>query len=196
MQSPVDELQRIGCKVFFDPAQSVELDKVVPVFHRWIQTGAVEGMLIDVADYAHVPQGPGILLVAHEGNYAVDISGGRAGMLYYSKQPLPGDLGQRLRQVCSLALRAAQLLEEESALNGATRVPGDAIRLFANDRLRAPNGEATMKALRPAIDGLVAALYPDATCELRGTTDPRERFTVDIHAPAPVPVATLLQRLS
>jgi len=191
----VDELQRIGCKVFFDPSATIELDKVVPIFHRWIQTGAVEGMLIDVADYAHVPQGPGILLVAHEGNYAVDLGGGRAGMLYYSKHPIAGDVAQRLRHVCALTLRAAALLEGEASLNGAARVCGDALCLFANDRLRAPNSEATMAALRPAVDGLLADLYPGASCEISGATDPRERFTLDVKAPQPVAVATLLQRL-
>jgi hypothetical protein len=195
MKSPVAELQRIGCKVFFANATSIQLDKVVPIFHRWIQTSAVAGMLIDVADYAHVPAGPGILLVAHEGNYALDVSGGRPGMLYYSKQPISGDVAQRLRRVCALALRAASLLEGEPALNGAVRVAGDELRLFANDRLRAPNSEATMDALRPAVDALLSTLYPGATCALRGAADPRERFTVDIHAPAPVPVATLLTRL-
>jgi len=195
MESPVAELQRIGCKVFFTAAAALELDKVVPIFHRWIQTSAVAGMLIDVADYAHVPAGPGILLVAHEGNYALDVSGGRPGMLYYSKQPISGDVAQRLRRVCALALHAASLLEGEPALNGAVRIAGDELRLFANDRLRAPNSEATMDALRPAVDALLSTLYPGATCALSGAADPRERFTVDIHAPAPVPVATLLTRL-
>jgi len=195
MESPVAELQRIGCKIFFAPATSIQLDKVVPIFHRWIQTSAVAGMLIDVADYAHVPAGPGILLVAHEGNYALDVSGGRPGMLYYSKQPISGDVAQRLRRVCALALHAASLLEGEPALNGAVRIAGDELRLFANDRLRAPNSKATMDALRPAVDALLSTLYPGATCALSGATDPRERFTVDIHAPAPVPVATLLTRL-
>jgi hypothetical protein len=195
MSNEVSELQRIGCKIFFDPSVSIELDKVVPIFHRWIQSSAVEGMLIDVADYAHVPQGPGILLVAHEGNYAVDIGGGRPGMLYYSKQPIAGDVAQRLRRVCALALRAAVLLEGEASLNGAARVSGTALRLFANDRLRAPNSEATMAALRPAVDALLADLYPGMSCECSGAADPRERFTLDIKAPHPVAAATLLSRL-
>jgi hypothetical protein len=171
------------------------LDKVVPVFHRWIQSGAVEGMLIDVADYAHVPQGPGILLVAHEGIYAVDIAGGRPGMLYYSRRPMEGDLAQRLRRVCALALRAALLLEGEAALNGAARCAGNELRLFANDRLLAPNSEATMKGMRPVVDTLLGDLYPGATCTLGSVVDPRERFTLEVTAPAPVPLATLLQRL-
>ena len=80
MSHTIEDLQRIVVKFHLDDGSPVELDKVIPVFHRWIQTGAVEGLLIDVADYSHVPQGPGVMLIAHEGNYALEnvLRGARA----------------------------------------------------------------------------------------------------------------------
>ena len=44
-------------KCFLDDASGVELEEFIPVFHDWIQTQQLEELLIDVADYRHVPQG-------------------------------------------------------------------------------------------------------------------------------------------
>ena len=68
----VDTLQRFGLKLFLQSGQEVDPKSLIPVFHRWIQTGAVGGLLIDVADYTHLAEGPSVLLVGHEGNYAFD----------------------------------------------------------------------------------------------------------------------------
>ena len=48
------------------------------MFHRWIQTRAVDGLLIDVADYTHLKDGPQVLLAGHEGNYSMPIMLGGA----------------------------------------------------------------------------------------------------------------------
>ncbi len=52
--------KRISIKLFARNPQVVKPEAFVPVFQRWIQQHAVEGLLIDVADYKHVPDGPGI----------------------------------------------------------------------------------------------------------------------------------------
>ena len=58
-------VQHVNVKIFAeDPA--IELDGAIPVFHRWIQRNVCEELLIDVADYRHVPAGPGVLLVGHD----------------------------------------------------------------------------------------------------------------------------------
>ena len=57
----------------------MRLDDFIPVFHRWIQKQTVSGhLLIDVHDYSHIHQGPGILLVGHEGNFSIDLADGTA----------------------------------------------------------------------------------------------------------------------
>ena len=63
-------------------AGTVDLAAAIPVFHRWIQQQALPGLLLDVADYRHVPEGPGVVLVAHEAIYGLDQGGGRLGLLY------------------------------------------------------------------------------------------------------------------
>ncbi|MGD8429696.1 MAG: hypothetical protein PVH31_04745, partial [Ectothiorhodospiraceae bacterium] len=104
---------RIGIKVFADNADDVNLVDLIPVFHRWIQTRAVDDVLVDVADYSHVHNGPGILLIAHEGNYSFDESDGRRGIVYYSKRPLEGELSDKLGLVAGKALKASRRLASE-----------------------------------------------------------------------------------
>ena len=192
MGHSVDNLQRIGVKVFLNQAPSLE--KMVPVFHRWIQNGLVDGMLIDVADYSHVPEGPGVVLVAHEGNYALDLGGGRPSLFYYRKQPLDGDLAQRLQTVAATALRAADVLERESELS--TAICGDAIQFVANDRLTAPNDAATEAAFQPILDSLLDRLFDGSPRNQCRNRDPRERFSIDVLAEKGANAATLLARIS
>ncbi len=69
-------------KLFLDDASGVELEEFIPVFHDWIQTQQLAELLIDVADYRHVPQGPGIALIAHDAHYVMDLTDARLGLLY------------------------------------------------------------------------------------------------------------------
>ena len=65
--------QRIAIKFFVtpDPTEAVDLAPFTPLFHEFIQKASVPGLLIDVADYAHVPNGPGIILIGAGGAIAV-----------------------------------------------------------------------------------------------------------------------------
>ncbi len=194
MPAALANLHRIGIKI---PCANgaFPVRELIPVFHRWIQTGAVpHHLLVDVADYDHVPEGPGILLVAHEGNLSLDLIGGRLGLLYYRKQPLDGDLAARLRATAGIALHACRLLEKDPALGDRLRFNAGEIELFANDRLHAPNEPATYDAFRPELDRLLHTLYGDAKCTVARPTDARARFGVTVTGPAAT-VDQLLARL-
>jgi hypothetical protein len=191
--SALSDLHRIGIKI--PTADAFPVRELVPVFHRWIQTAALPGhLLIDVADYDHVPEGPGILLVAHEANIGLDLIGGRLGLVYYRKQPLAGDLAARLRACASITLQAARLLEKDATLGGRLRFNAGELELFVNDRLRAPNEPATYDAFQPTLDGLLKTLYGGAACTVARPTDPRSRFGVSVTGPAST-VDQLLSRL-
>jgi len=187
-------LQRIGVKFFVHNGDDVALAEFVPVFHRWIRDGAVEGLLIDVADYQHVHHGPGVMLIAHEGNYGIDVGGGRMGLMYVQKRPLEGGLSQRLASVCRTTLRACAELEQAPELNGRIEFSGAEMLALANDRFVAPNTEATMAAFEPVLTKLLGDLY-GAPCSVAREADRRERFAVSVRAPVPVTVRALLDRL-
>ena len=204
MDQGVTELQRIGLKFFFEntgeatrkDAAPLRPRDFVPVFHGWIQTHAVDGLLIDVADYEHLAEGPSVMLIAYHGNYSIDLRDHRMGLLYVRKQAVEGSLPQRLLSLCRVVLEAGRLLEHEPRLGGRVKLRGDEVQLIANDRLLAPNAAETLTALRPALSEFLNQLYEGAECNVARDPDPRERLTLTIRAPHSVPIQTLLDRVA
>jgi len=190
------DLHKFGIKFFAQDAERVDILKLIPIYHRWIQQSALEDLLIDVADYSHVPSGPGVLLIAHEGNYALDETGHERGVVYYSKHRLAGDLPERFVQVAHKALKAAELMSADAELDGGLKVPGNRLQFFANDRLVAPNTDAAYAELEPAFKAFLERLYAGAPYTLTRETDPKERLSVQVRADGEVALKTLLERLS
>ena len=196
MQHDVDRLQRFAVKLFLDPRGAFAPRACIEVFHRWIQQGAVPGLLIDVADYTHLAGGPRVVLVAHEGHYALDDADGRLGLIYTRKQPLEGTLPDRLASAAGVLLAAAGRLEQDtSALaDGGATFLGSEIAVVANDRLAAPRDEAAATAFRSALAALGARLFGDAAVEFRPFGD-ADRLGFTLATSAPVSLAELSSRL-
>jgi hypothetical protein len=148
----VTDITRLGIKLFATDAASVRVKDFVPIFHSWIQKQCVrDHQLIDVHDYSHIHHGPGILLVAHEGNFATDLADGQLGLAYFRKLPVGNTLEESLKANLNSAREAASLIEAEPSLEGRMRFRGDELRVVSNDRLLAPNDAATFEALRPGL---------------------------------------------
>jgi hypothetical protein len=190
------DLNKFGIKFFAVDAERIDILKLIPIYHRWIQQNALEDLLIDVADYSHVPAGPGVMLIAHEGNYALDETGHERGVVYYSKHKLSGDLSERFAKVAHKALQAALLMSGDAELEGALRVPGNRLAFFSNDRLVAPNSDAAYAELEPAFKSFLDRLYAGAPYTLTREVDPKERLTVQVRAEGEVTLQTLLERVS
>jgi hypothetical protein len=170
--SSVAALEKFGFKVFagFDG----KVEEFIPVFHGWIQRKAVEGLLVDVADYSHLPHSPGVVLVGHEADRSMDQSEGPLGLLYMRKPAAgPGDLRSRLREALRATLDSCVKLEDD--LKGRLTFRMSDLLFIANDRLLAPNDEATWAALRPELQALLPGSSP-----ARDASDPRRRLTVRI----------------
>jgi hypothetical protein len=188
----VAELQRFAVKLFARPEGIPALPDVIPVFHRWIRDGAIDGLLVDVADYGHLPGGPGVVLVGHEADYAMDAMEGPLGLLHTRKQPLPGEFPDRVRAVFRAALAACARLEEDFAGRLSFRA-GEALFL-SNDRLLAPNDDASFQALRPGLEAAARALYGTAEVA-REAGDPRRRLAVRLRSGSDADARTLLARI-
>lgn len=196
MTAPQMDSHKLSVKFFAEDAPGVAADAFVPVFHSWIREGSVpDHLLIDVADYAHVPEGPGTLLVAHEANIHMDEADGRLGLLYFRKQPTAdGDLAGRLRTIFRAALHACTLIENDSTLGGRVRFRTDEVVFRVHDRLLAPNTPQTFESVGPELARFVSDLYGGpAKSEYR--PDPERLFEIRITAPAPQNVKVLLGRL-
>src|ERR1022692_242409 len=79
-------MQHLSVKIFEQSGAELNGAKAIAVFHRWIQRGGLPEMPIDVADYAHIPAGPGVLLVCQDASYSLDNHDGRLGLLYQRKK--------------------------------------------------------------------------------------------------------------
>ena len=195
MSSPIN-LQHVNVKLLAKDPAGVDLEPLIPVFHSWIREHVFDELLLDVADYRHVYEGPGVVLIGHQANYSVDNAEGRLGVRYNRKAPLDGTNQDRLTQATRAALTAFQRLEAESGLNGKLRFGGQEIEVFINDRLLAPNLAATREAVKPELQAFLEKLFRGSEYLLSHGNDPRELFAVNVKANRQFSLADLLGNLS
>ena len=177
-------------------AGAVDLAQAIPVFHRWIQQQALPGLLIDVADYRHVPEGPGVVLVAHEAIYGLDQGGGRLGLLYNRRTRLDAAPGEALAQAFRAALTACRKLEQEAEFSGAVSFAGGACEVVVNDRALAPNDDAGAARLRAVLEPLLDRLWGAGRYAVTPLGEARDRLGLSARSSAAHTAADLLQRLS
>lgn len=190
------ELQHINIKLLLRNPEVVDLEAMVPVFHSWIQQQSAGELLLDVASYAHVKDGPGVLLIGHEADYSLDATGGRLGLRYNRKALVEGSNQQKLHQAARAALSALQRLEQDAHLNRNIQFDGKNIELFINDRLLAPNIEQTRQAAEPEIREFLNVLGGGSTYSSQYEFEPRRLFGARIQLEREFTVQELLNNLS
>lgn len=166
-------MQHFRVKVFAKTAEGVDLHAAIPVFHRWIQKSALPELLIDVADYQHVPNGPGVMLVGHDSHYGLDQTKGRLGLLYTRRTVLAGSAGDRIRASIDAVQTACRMLENEPEYAGKLAFDYGAMEISVNDRGLAPNTPESYAALAADV---AAVLGPE--WKLTHVGEPRELLTV------------------
>ena len=188
--------RRFSVKYFVSSPAHVELSKFVPIFQRWIQRQLVEGLLIDVAAYEHVYQGPGIVLIGDEGDYSLDIRDGRPGLMYTRKRQIDGTLADTIRLANRLALIAVQKLLAEPTIKGITFDYSE-VQITMLDRLNFPNTPEALTVLKNEVEQIAGGLYggSDVTVE-RAYADQREPLSVIVKASGQFDLATLIDRLA
>lgn len=193
----IADTPKIDLKVMAATGRTVELERAIPVFHRWIQEGALDELMVDVADYTHVPDGPGVVLVCHDAIYALDSGGGELGLLYSRRRETHPSLGaittleDRLVSVFRRALAACVRLEREPDLAGL-RFPGDCFQLAVNDRRvsRAPADE-----LGSALERVAGWLFPGERPGIEVGGDDGDRLAATLRGGRAAGAAGLLARL-
>jgi len=195
-RGPLDSPE-VSVKLFVADASGVRLKELIPVFHRWIKEDLLDDELqIDVANYEHVPKGPGIVLICDKAHYYFDVRGGRAGLRYRGRREARAEGADAITGAFRSALHAARLLEADPALEGRYRFRTDEVEFGIYDRLLAPSDEATLEAVRPAIVAAVLELYGDESPALELSSGPREPFMVTVKPGASPSVEELLGRLA
>ena len=189
------ELQHINVKLAFEDPGKIDLGGLIPIFHSWIQDQVCDELLLDVADYRHVPDGPGILLIGHEANYSVDNLEGRLGLRYNRKAVVAGTNQDRLEQAFRSAVRAAQRLEEDAPEGQKLAISGREIEMWINDRLLAPNREETRSTLGSELRKFLDKLLAGNPYTLSLDPDPRRLLTARIASDRKFSVSEFLETL-
>ena len=179
------ELQHINVKMFVEGELSADLENFINVFHRLVADQAVDEMMIDVADYRHVPAGPGVVMVGLEADYAIDHKDNRYGLRYNRKGPLEGTNQERLLDAVRKTVKACELLENE--IDGVTFSRTN-LELFVNDRALAPNTSQTLSACRPIFESFLRDDLGQEKFELDFESDPRKLFGARLQLGQPLQV--------
>ena len=185
--------QRLQIKLF-TIQDGIDKDDLINQFHSWIQKDLVDEITIDVADYSHVPDGPGILLVTHEADYAFDWCDG-PGIRYVRKKDLPETLPQAVLQSYKQVLKAAIRLESE--LGQATRFDPTIVEITLLDRRLYPNRPyADPDPVLPELIEIFTSLFEeeDATHK-RASQDLRYPYSVRIRVPHALGLEAILRNV-
>ena len=190
------DARQVSAKLYAEEPVDVDPAALIRVFHGWIRNEVLpDRIMIDVADYSHVPEGPGVILICHEAHYSFDDAGGRPGLRCTLKRHGYREERDPIDEALLSALRACALLQAEPELGGKLRFKTDELYFGVEDRLVAPNTDETFRTFngrssrgwRRGVQGPVRSpCYPWAA--------PRNR-SAQVSVPSPPPLNALLERL-
>jgi hypothetical protein len=195
MVTPLDSPQ-LSVKYFLSDPIGVDLDELIPVFHRMIQRNALPSeLMIDVASYAHVHHGPGVIIICNTAHYAVDTRQGRPGVLFAKKREAKGGIRERMCEAFRSVLTFAELLASETELDGRYAIDTGELEFGVMDRLLAPNTLATDEEARPLLGSFVEQLYGTDDVVISQRIEPRTPFVLKVRVGSPPSIGELLARL-
>jgi hypothetical protein len=184
------QAKRVQVKVY--AVGPVPTEQLIPVFHRWIREKVLDELSLDVVDYGHVHEGPGVVLIGHAFDYFYEESEGRPGLVYARKRDAPAP-AERLADAVRRALAGARRLEEDPALSGLS-FRADELLVRVPDRLAAPADDGGFAALRTELDAIAKKLFSGgATVERAG--EPRDPLSARVKGSGAASVKDLLARL-
>jgi hypothetical protein len=176
-------IERFCIKFFTRPGPGLDEASFIDIFHEWIRLKKLGGILLDVADYRHVPKGPGVMLITHEINFAMDHADGRFGLLAQRKLGQGRSHGERLLELLRATVALGAQLESHPRIQGKLSFEAGVFEYISNDRLAAPNDDATFVALQPDLAAAAALIYPNRGVSIRRVqNDPRARLTAVVDA--------------
>src|SRR5262245_19081070 len=189
------EIQKVCVKLALDAPGRLNADPVLEIFGRWRTEEGEE--LVDLADYAHLAEGPLVVLIGHRYNLGIDTTGGRPGIQYCSKRGLSGSPADRFAAVLKATLAKARRLLAEPGFPPGVRPRPEHLEIVLNDRLTLPNDEEADREIRPALSQALDLLYGAGNYSLTRDADSTRRLAYRAEARgANLTLDSLLARLA
>lgn len=154
---------------------SVDLSSVAAVYHRFIQRSLVEGFILDVADYRHVPDGPGMMLVGQDVDYnltdnAFSVTLKRKG----------DEVSEQFRTAVRMLLGAAEQIDADGSL--PTTFDFSSWTVSVADR-KLGTSEEIQAAVLSAITPVAENLFGKASVSAVTAADPRNLPAISVSVP-------------
>ena len=189
-----EDLQRIHLKILADAPAGLSLDPFLAIFGRWRHDKNHPAEWVDLADYAHMAKGPGIMLGGKQCNFCVSTDDPGLGLLYAGKKDFEGPVENRVLEAFRRCIRLSQALAAEPEFPPEMTLNTKSWELFINDRLQFPNTDATDRLLRAPIQAALDELFGAGDYAMTRDTDNKRRYAFSIRAEKPETLNTLLDR--
>lgn len=168
---------KLKLKLYFEPKSVPASHVFVETFHRWIQSSALDELMIDVADYDHVHGGPSTYFCGHSSDYIIDRGEGRVGLVYVRKRVANDAAEVRLRDGLERIAHVAKLLESHVP---GLRVAESELRIVLLDRLNAPNTESTFRDAEAEVKSVLGERWGGMSVTYDSAADPREPLALRV----------------
>ncbi len=184
-----NEVERIDLKVFVDAPADANLDPILTVFDRWRQEDGAASDWIDLADYAHMKRGPGVMMAGKREHFAIDTNEPGIGILCSVRAGLSGTSEERFAEAFRRHLALAKRLIGEPEWPAEFAVRSGEWEVSINDRLGFPNTDENEAVLRPALESATKGF--SGNVELTRDSDPQRRLGWSIRAAEAPPLSDL-----
>ncbi len=123
------------------------LKSFIPIFNKWIQNNNIpQHTLINVADYTHIPFGPGIMLIAFEGNFGIGYEEHGLGFSYNRKTNF-NESEESIKMIKDILDISIALILNDSGIKEKIQFSNEYI-LFSNDRFEYKNNYTDEKKIQ------------------------------------------------
>jgi hypothetical protein len=189
------EIQKISLKILSDASPALNLDPLLSIFARWRSETSHPAKWVDLADYAHMQHGAGIVLIGNVCNFSFDMGGPAPGILYVRKKGLSGCIKERLRTSLRDSFQLSERLLGEQEFPAGVRLKWGELELAFNDRLETPNTAETDRGLRPAVSAVLDDLFGPGQYSLQRYSDPARVYGFAVRATAAPQLGSLMEHL-
>ena len=176
------DLQRIHLKLLAKAPPDFSVDPFLSIFARQRHDVESPEDWVDLADYAHMSKGVGILLVGRRANFSIDLGDPSPGFLYGGKTGLQGPVEQRILETFRRCVTLVEVLLAEPEYPVVLEPLWGSWQLVMNDRLSAPNTADTDAFLRTDIEAALDFLFGPSSYKAERESDPGRRYGVSIRA--------------
>jgi hypothetical protein len=188
-------LQRIQIKIASNAPADLALEPFIEIFGRWRKEKEHPAEWVDLADYAHMVRGPGIVLIGQRCNFSFDMADGGPGILYAAKKGLSGSAEERIASAFEWCLEMTERLAGEKEFPFGVALQTDTMEIRLNDRLETANTAATDEEVRPAVIQVLDRLFGPKGYNLTLHSDPAQCYGFSIAAKKAEPLDVLRKRL-